>query len=262
MKTAITALAVIAATPLAAGGLSDPIVQTPVFVPANITPDRFAGFYAGGFAGQNATTGTRQEPGGYERSCTPTEGKWGGKCTVSQDDWDNSPELLALGDPLQGHPGGADSLDDPFRYDAGYPGVWAPYEVRYTSATNEEISSRYAQNTVIGEIFNTITDENSDTTYGAFAGYRFNVASGAYAGAEVSASDVMTTAEMTGAISAGNVIFTASGGWADMSGVDGTTFGAAADYYIGRGFVGVKGYRASFDDTDVSGVVARVGWRF
>jgi len=284
MKHTIAALAILAATPLTAGGLSDPIVTPPIVSSNPPSVDRFAGFYAGGFAGQS----TIKRPYEHERiEITPTErevpvydtckddgGHSGGeKCRGNRKHID-----LTFGPDLGGHNRYTQTgfISDDRVFLKGEPvtivddsgavlgeGVadgTNPSGTLYRLDTGE--TQTIAGPDLVETFIDVLTGDTSDATYGAFAGYRFGVADGVYAGAEVSASNVMTTAEVTGAVAAGNMIITASGGWADMDGADGTTFGVAADYHVGQGFFGVKGYKATFDDADVTGVVARVGWSF
>lgn len=270
-----TALALVASAAsagnLVTAGLDDPHV-TPRIVALS-----FDGAYGGVMAGSQQTTTTYSEHTGYLRECSRGQGKWGGKCTVSLDDWNNSPELLALGEPVDGHPSNAGDLSENFRYDAGYPGVWVADEpIQFTSLSDADVLSNYGNNTVIGDVFTVLTSEEKTTTFGAYGGYRFAVTDMIYAGGELGyirgdgEDDALTTLEGTASIAAGNTLFTGYAGFAQMGDEDGKSVGFGADMYFNSGMtVGVKAYEATFDVAvgsgevkKATGVVARVGWSF
>lgn len=248
-----------------AGGLSDPVVTPPVVSANPPSVSAWDGFYVGVSVGRTEST-RKDEISYYQRACVPSpSGKWQGKCIVDQDDFMNSPELVALGDIVDGHPSKVGNLDDPFRYDAGYPGVWTTQTLYYTT-TNDlgpDRPSRYADNVFIGKITEVFDVVESADSAGAFLGYRMHLAGPIVVGAELGADGTMTTGDVQVGLPAGRVLGYGFAGIGQYDGEDGTSYGLGADLRIsGRVSVGGQYRLGEFGNTDTETLSARVSFSF
>lgn len=275
MKTFLIAATVagLVATNAAAGGLSPPAVA----------PPNWNGPYAGLSYGRTTVTSTHEEYKHW-RQC-----ERGGNldeidaessasmCVVSGGDHANSPELRALvgagvaenGDGVIAvgnsysviAPGGT----EPFRYDAGYNGVYMGDDkvIRYTSSSDARTTTTGpggARSVFVETITNIIeTDEPSESA-GAFAGYRQEV--GAFVlGGEAGFNGDLKSIEAQVGLNAGLLLPYVFYGFGQFDGEDTDTYGVGADMKIGLVdgmFVGAKYTQGDFGEQ----ATVRVGFNF
>ncbi len=181
--TAISTLAIMAATPLFAGNLTPGTYDPPVMAPPS---HNWTGLtFGGGITKRKSTTTiTERVPDGYERTClSGGSGHGDQKCRVSKEDYDQI-DLREVSSPWNknglrndGQPG------EIVKYRAGYYGVWLNDQPSYTFQTdsiNDPGGSRGASLSDVTQMFvDTFTlAEDEEVSGTVFARYLHDFGAG------------------------------------------------------------------------------------